>query len=77
MDNKKERGLLSSHLSNSWMWGTPKGLSDRPEEFLQFLEENKDFKLIPVTQVIWIGDIDEETAEKLVSFLRNDPQVLK
>lgn len=63
----------AAYFKNTWLWGSPIGLSDHPEEFLKFLEETEGIQYIAPTQVIRINEISEEAAAQLVEFLRNKP----
>ncbi len=65
--------FLAKRFSNSWLWGTPEGLSDDPLGFRQFIEETPGLTLIESTQVIRIDEIETEEAAKLAGFLRNPP----
>jgi hypothetical protein len=65
--------FYAADFKNTWLWGSPIGLSDHPEEFLKFLEETAGIQYIAATQVIRINEISEEAAAQLVEFLRNKP----
>lgn len=77
MSKKRKKNDHGRHYAvyfrNSWLWGAPNGLSDYPEEFLEFLQETEGIQYIKATEVIRINDISEANAIRLVNFLRNAP----
>ena len=72
-----KRKWTAAFFKNSWIWGKPEGLSDRPEKFLEFLNNTKGIQYISATGIIRINTLDEDDAILLVGFLRNPPLILR